>query len=346
MTAPATRLADHATSLARPFAMRAVVAAIDHYPGVDADALLREVGIDRATIDDPEAVHDGRLNIELLERAAAATRDPAFGMRWSATVPWSDLAVLGYVFLHAPTIGAALGNARRYLAIQQTNGELELAAGARTATLSYHVRNPDISRHAQHSESVLALLVRGCREGTGDAAWAPRAVRLRHARPRSTADHTRFFRAPVEFGARADALVLDAAALRTPFVRADAGLLPILVAHADACLAKLPRVDDFGGQVRRVIAAAIGGGDASIDVVAAQLGTSARSLQRELRTRGHTYKALVDDTRLGLARRYLADPSLSLTETAYLLGYADLSAFSRAFRRWTGSAPTVSRGRR
>jgi AraC-like DNA-binding protein len=87
--------------------------------------------------------------------------------------------------------------------------------------------------------------------------------------------------------------------------------------------------------VRRAVIAAISTGDPTIDNVAGRLGQSVRSLQRRLQA-DRSFKELVEETRLDLAQRYLADPELTLTETAFLLGYSDLSAFSRAFKRWTG----------
>jgi AraC-like DNA-binding protein len=124
--------------------------------------------------------------------------------------------------------------------------------------------------------------------------------------------------------------------LARPFVSADAGLLPVLVEHATNCLTQLARTGSLTDQTRAAVLASISAGDPSIDAVAARLGTTPRSLQRRLHDSDLSFKSLVDQTRLALSERYLADASLSLTETAFLLGYADLSAFSRAFRRWTG----------
>jgi AraC-like DNA-binding protein len=77
----------------------------------------------------------------------------------------------------------------------------------------------------------------------------------------------------------------------------------------------------------------------SIDAIATRMGSSPRTIQRQLQDHGASFKQLVDDVRLSMARRHLADASVSLTDAAFLLGYSDLSAFSRAFRRWTGQSP-------
>ena len=126
-------------------------------------------------------------------------------------------------------------------------------------------------------------------------------------------------------------------ASENPIWRADAGLFPILVRHADECLAKLPPLeDDTLGEVRRLVASMLGSSTLSIEQVATRMTTSARTVQRQLH--GHTFKQLVDEVRSSMARRHLADPDVTLTDAAFLLGYSDLSAFSRAFRRWTGQS--------
>ena len=74
--------------------------------------------------------------------------------------------------------------------------------------------------------------------------------------------------------------------------------------------------------------------------LATAMGLSQRSLQRHLQHLGWSYKRLVEDTRMDLARRYLADPRRSLTEIAFLLGFSEQSAFSRSFKRWLGQSPS------
>jgi AraC-like DNA-binding protein len=306
------------------------------YRGVSADRLIQAAGIDPRRVGNPDAVLDQQQWVALLEAAAHQTGDPAFAIGLAAQLPWKDLGVLAYVALNSPTVGAALDNTRRYLAVQQTGGALTLEVGPRDARYEYAMADRRIDDYGQHAESVFAMVVRMIREATRAASWAPRGVSFRHAAPADDAAHVRFFRAPVRFGQRTNTLVLAAADLATPFVAADAGLLPVLVRHAEDCLVRLPRAGAFADDVRGAVIAAIGAGDPSIDAVAARLGASARSVQRKLQVDALSFKAVVDATRLALAERYLADPALSLTETAFLLGYSDLSAFSRAFRRWTG----------
>jgi AraC-like DNA-binding protein len=95
--------------------------------------------------------------------------------------------------------------------------------------------------------------------------------------------------------------------------------------------------------VRSTVAEALCDGSPTIRKIARRMGTSVRTLQRRLELQGVVFKELVAEIRCELAHRYLADAQADLTEVAFLLGYSELSAFDRAFRRWTGSTPLVVR---
>jgi AraC-like DNA-binding protein len=86
-------------------------------------------------------------------------------------------------------------------------------------------------------------------------------------------------------------------------------------------------------------------GDPKLTRVAKKIAMSPRTLQRQLKEHGVDFKRLMDDTRRRFALTYLKDRRTTLTEIAFLLGYSELSAFNRAFRRWTGSTPLDYRRR-
>src|SRR5262245_32761286 len=96
---------------------------------------------------------------------------------------------------------------------------------------------------------------------------------------------------------------------------------------------------DFVAKVTRMVVSMLSTGDGNVERVADRLGVSRRTLQRRLRDCGAVFNDIVTNTRLELSSLYLGDASLTLTEVAFRLGYSDLSAFSRAFRRWTGRSP-------
>jgi AraC-like DNA-binding protein len=192
-------------------------------------------------------------------------------------------------------------------------------------------------------EAAVAVGLRLMQHLSGDD-WRPLRVELAHPAPRSKAEHVRVFGAPVAFGARRSGLVLDAAVLDRPVPAADRRLLPLVERHLDELLAaRAP--DAFVAQVREAIAESLCDGSPSIRTLAKRTGMSVRTFQRRLDERGIVFRELVAEIRQELARRYLAESTTNLTEVAFLLGYSELSAFDRAFRRWTGSTPLAMRRR-
>jgi AraC-like DNA-binding protein len=122
-------------------------------------------------------------------------------------------------------------------------------------------------------------------------------------------------------------------------------VLRVLIDHADLLLERLPRGPDLVERTRRAIGGRLRGGDPSLESVARELGMSERSLQRRLRDVGYTFNALADEVREATARLYLEQPDIALAEIGYLLGFAEQSTFTRAFKRWTGITPKQARDR-
>jgi AraC-like DNA-binding protein len=136
------------------------------------------------------------------------------------------------------------------------------------------------------------------------------------------------------------ALVLDPASLTVPVVNADARLLDLLRRYSDDLLARRARKDDLVARAERWILENLHTGDVGAARLARTLGMSDRTLARRLAADGLTPAGLVDGLRRQLANRYLAEHAFPLARITYLLGYSDLSAFTRAFRRWTGQTPS------
>jgi AraC-like DNA-binding protein len=306
------------------------------YPKVAFDRLVLAAGLDPALLAVPDTMIDQDRWVAVLEATARETGNPCFSIELAFALPWRDLGVLGYVILHSPTVGAAMENSARYLAVQQTGGSLALTVGPAIARYTYAMLDPRITEYGQNAESVFALVVRIVRELAGVASWGPREVTFTHRGPDDPGRHERLLRCPVRFARKENALVLASGDLATRLATADATLLPILIRHAAESLTRAPSKGAFSDEVRRAVIAAISAGEPTIEEVATRLGTNPRSVQRRLAADRLSFKAIVETSRLALSERYLADPRLSLTEAAFLLGYSDLSAFSRAFRRWTG----------
>jgi AraC-like DNA-binding protein len=175
--------------------------------------------------------------------------------------------------------------------------------------------------------------------------WAPVEVQFAHAAPRQTSEHLRVFGAPVSFGCATNSFVMEREFLERSVPAADERLYPILRRYLDGVLKEMPRDDDLLTSVRRAVGESMRDGEPKLTLVAKRLAMSPRTLQRRLKESGVDFKGLVEDTRRRFSLSYLRDRRNTLTEIAYLLGYSEVSAFNRAFRRWTGSTPAAYRRR-
>ncbi len=149
---------------------------------------------------------------------------------------------------------------------------------------------------------------------------------------------------PVEFGSDVDEVTFGGGVGALPVVTADPHLNRILLRYCEEALRHRPRArGTFRTAVENAIVPELPHGDVQVERVARHLGLSRRTFARKLAVEGLTYSALLEELRLALALRYLADPELSISKIAWLLGYREASAFSRAFRRWTGASPRTAR---
>ncbi len=309
--------------------------------GGRAERVLAAAGLRRADFVDPDRMIPSERLLVLFDAAAVELADDAFGLHLGETYDFNAIGALSYAVLHAPSVGTALANFERYGRTSWQGIRLALEVAGPEARLAHDVGAPGRERARHYAEGAAVVGLRLMRRLIA-ADWSPREIRFAHARPPRTSEHTRILGVPVRFDAPVSvALAFDAADLARPVPDADRHLLPIVQRHLDERLASSAgsAAADWLASVREGIALAVCDGPPSIETVAERLSLSVRTLQRRLGEHGVVYKGLVDDVRRDLALRYLADGKHDLTEIAFLVGYSELSAFDRAFRRWTGSTP-------
>jgi AraC-like DNA-binding protein len=187
-------------------------------------------------------------------------------------------------------------------------------------------------------ETAIAALMQLTRAFTGRPVRAL-AVDFVNPRPADVRPYEDFFGGPVRFGQPSTRVVLAASDLALPLRGADAALLALLDAQAERLLQEVAAVTGPVAVWRQALVGLIRGGRTQLADLADSLQMSPRSLQRRLADQGISFKALLGQTRQQLAEAYLRDASVELAEVALLLGYSEQSAFTRAFRQWTGQAP-------
>jgi AraC-like DNA-binding protein len=304
--------------------------------------VLASAGVSSDDLADPDRLIETRSIALLYDAAARETGDDAFGLHLGERYPFAGLGTISYAVLNAPSVETGLRNLDRYGQLQIQGGRLALEQKGADASLTYDIGvDPESAR--QHAEAAAVVGVRLLQHLIGDD-WRPRQVLFGHRRPTVTAEHARVLRAPLRFAQPLTAaIVFDAADLARAVPHADRGLLPIVERHLDELLASTAGADDWLAKVRSAVAESLADGAPAIETIARRLALSVRTLQRRLGEQGVVFKTLVDELRRDLALQYLADGKADLTEIAFLVGYSELSAFDRAFRRWTGSTPVAAR---
>lgn len=320
---------------------RAMVGACERL-GVDTEALLRSVGVSRATLEDP----DGRLESHqvgaLWAKAYELTGDPVLSLHAAEACPLGAYKVIDYMASNAATVGESFRCAARYFPIINTAVRLVIDEAGDPVTFDVEAGSGPAGVPRPYAEYCFAAFVLHCRGATG-VEFPLERITFVHPKPGDIREHERIFGCPVQFEAPHNRAEFDRAVWETRARGGQPGVLQVLTEHADRLLEKLPRGPDLVERTRRVIGERLRGGDSSLEAVARELATSGRSLQRHLRELGYSYQALADEVRSATARLYLEQPDMAIAEVAYLLGFSDASTFNRAYKRWTGLAPARSR---
>ena len=303
--------------------------------GIDVGPLLARARLSRELLADGEARLPHRSVADLWEAAAQATGDRSFGLHVAERLPEGTFDVCDYLLATAATVGEGLLAVTRYARLVQDEAEWQLA-GAR---LVRRVPMPA----PQLDELVVTWLLCRSRQASG-GGWSPERIVLQHARP-DDGELARAFGCPVAFGGGETEVRLPPALLGTRHPHGDPRLFAILMRTADAQLASVPRRGDLVASVSATIARQLGSGVPDLPATAAAVRVSERTLQRRLAEKGVNHSALVDEIRRGLALQYVAEAHLTIDEIAERLRFADATAFHRAFKRWTGTAPTHYRRR-
>lgn len=278
--------------------------------------------------------------------AKASELDPgpkaSFALRLARGIAPRHFGVVGFAALACGTLGEALQRLERHQrAVYDVNpARLQADAGGLCIEWGIERGRPG----ALVDETAIAALVQLARELTG-RPLCPRAVDFVNPWPASLRPYEDFFGAPVRFGQPATRLVLAAQGLALPLRGADADLLRVLDAQAEALLQQVAAVSGHVGVWRQTLVGLIRSGRTTLADLAHSLQMSPRSLQRRLAAEGQSFQALLSQTRRQLAEAYLRDPQVELADVALLLGYSEQSAFTRAFRQWTGQAPLQWRRR-
>jgi len=218
-----------------------------------------------------------------------------------------------------------------------------LETGGNTAILGYKIYQPGVEATNQIGDGAVAVLYNTMSTLCGPD-WKPSEVRFAHSKPDDVRPFRSFFRAPLVFDTEQNAVVFAADCLNHRLPETDPELRRLLLKQIDALEVRYGK--DFPEQVRSVLRTALLTGHARSDQVATLFSIHSRTLSRRLNDFGTSFQELLDEGRFEIARQMLKDTRMEVSQIAVTLDYADASAFTRAFRRWSGTTPAQWRENR
>lgn len=308
--------------------------------GLDPGPVFHEAGIDPNSIFDANA----RLSWEAFDRlmagSARASADPWFGLHLAEHFRPAHLGALGFAWLASSTLRDALQRLSRYARV--INDKLSVVLHEENPNLVVTLSANASSRmDSVREDGQLAILTRCCRVIAGERFNAT-LVRFRHPEPADSSRYYEFFRCPIEFGQSSTAMLiaLNVADKRLTgsndeLARLNEHIVVKYLAHAAR--------EDTVSRAKTAIIDGLGSGGITETRVAGKLHMTARNLHRKLSKEGTSFKTLLKEVRQELAQQYISDRSLTLTEISFMLGFSEVSSFSRAYRNWTGKSPSAAR---
>lgn len=308
--------------------------------GIDPEPLYKKAGIN------PELLlnSNARISIScvdrLWEQAAEVIEDPCFAIDMVAYWHPSQIGALGYAWLASTTLRRAINRAVRYIHVVTEDLNLEVEDTPAGLRINIDLKD-SVFTLPQHHDLILSILMHMCRFNFGDELVASQ-VYLAHPEPECSKKIIEYFRTDVQFDAEQTCLTI---------ARADAdsvlasGNKQIALMHDEVLMKYLVTIKkgDIVQQIQTIILENLPDGHVSDKMVAKELNLSERSMQRRLQERKTTFRVLLDGVREMVAKQYIENPVNRMSDIAFLLGFSEQSAFSRAFKKWTGKSPVEYR---
>lgn len=310
--------------------------------GADPAELLHEAGLDLSEFENP----DNRVSFEvrgrLFSHCVARTGCGHLGLLVGQRGGLHSFGLVGSLMKHAPDVRMALNGLVSFMRAHVRGAAAAVTVDDGTALLSYDIYLPGTSAIDQIADGAVAIMLNIMRELCGPD-WKPLEVRFAHRRPEDDRPFRRFFPAPLRFDSEQNGLMFSAHWLDEPLPNSEPELGRLLQRQIEALQSTYS--DEFPEQVRIVLRTGIPSGHFSAEKVAALFSIGSRTLNRRLTAAGMGFRSLVNEERYEIARQLLATSALEVNQIAVSLGYGRASAFTRAFRQWSGMTPTAWRVR-
>jgi len=304
--------------------------------GCDPGPIFAGTGFEPGQFTDPDTEISFVGASKLLARCVEATGCGHLGLLLGERMKPSSLGIAGFMLQAAPDVGTALRDLVHNLDLQDRGALATLTIQGRVMYLGYSIHLSGAEATYQIYDLAMTVVCQIMRSLCGPA-WNPQEVLLSHRQPQDLEPYRQFFRAPLLFDADQSAVAFQTRWLDHTITSAD----PLLYRHFEQ-EANRRHINEHQGlvyQLRKLLrmSLAVDRGDAS--VIARQLGMHVRTVNRRLRKEGTSFRQELEEIRYEVARQLLSDTRLPLSKISTALGYADSTAFIRAFKHWSGTPP-------
>jgi AraC-like DNA-binding protein len=319
---------------------RALIEAVEA-AGVPLEALSRAAGLPPEQFANPYAWIEVAELDRLVSCAIELTGDPAFGLHWCERSPMMKFELFAMVTACAPTLREALACLLRFQPILTERPELELVERADSTIMRFvPLATTELGLRVRTELGVFGL-VRLMRH-VGAPAGAVRRIAFAHRAPPYVQEYERLFDGRARFAQAYSGIEVDSAWLDRHVHNTNHELHQLLTIEAQQVLSRVRSASGYGGQVRAYLRRQFPRLPEMREAARA-LALSERSLRRRLAEEGLSYSAILQESQLLLARQLLGDPTRSIQQVAFEIGFTSTTAFHRAFKRWTGESPAVFR---
>ncbi len=313
--------------------------------GLDLAPILRAAGLTVRDIEDESLRLSVATQINCLNLLAEALDDRLLGFHVAQTMDLRRTGLLYYAAASSDTLGEAMQGIARCSVMLNEGIRIETDFG-RAFRIGFEYAGVSRRSDRHQIEAWITAIVRCCRE-IAARGLQPIHISIMHPRIAELAELDGFYGRSVDFSADRDAVIFGGEAAKLPVVNADRYLNRLVVGYCEDVLAHRKAHSGMTqADVENVIASLLPHGQPRIEDVARKLHVGTRTLRRKLAAEDITFARILEDLRFALAKHYLAEQDFSISRIAWLLGYAEVSAFSHAFRRWTGRTPRADRSRR
>ncbi|MEM6273685.1 MAG: AraC family transcriptional regulator [Myxococcota bacterium] len=317
--------------------------------GAHRERLEVRAGVRASDLDDPDARLPLERYMTLMRVAKDLCGDPALALRLGSRRDFKHVSVVGLLCFASPTMGDALAALNRYgrlvadVDAPDRDEQFQIVErGDHMWLVDTRLRPDDFP---EFTEETWARFATENRRNFPDRTFAS-AAHVTHPRPSYHAFYESTIGAPVTYNAEWNALCLPRSWLSIPLHEPNAYVFGVLSKHAQQLLEELKASETFRAKVEALLLPSLHDGTRRVEEVASQLGMSRQTVYRKLLEESTTYENVLDELRHRMALYYLEGGRTTIAETACLVGFSEPSAFSRAFKRWTGRSPKTLAGKK